>query len=83
MANDRPPLPSRPAEYSFAGDEEPTRPDGVACPHLAVLVSVYRQECELDRRRLARMVEAWHSLPLDQRILVEQLAFELARPHRR
>lgn len=81
----RPPLTPRytprPAEYAYSPeDETPTRPDGLTDAHLAVIVSVYRQECELDRKRLARLVEAWHSLTLDQRVLIESLAFEMARP---
>ncbi len=71
--------PSRPAEYSFAGDEEPTKPSGIADPALAVVVSVYRQEPEIDRRKLSRLVEAWHALSPDHRILVEWMATELAK----
>jgi hypothetical protein len=69
-----------PAEYSYGPDETPTRPDGIADPALAVIVSVYRQESEVDRRKLSRLVETWHALNSDQRILVEWMAVELAKP---
>ena len=72
--------PSTPGQYAYVPEDDvPTRPDGAEDPGQVVLSSVYRQESALDRRRLVRLVEAWHSLTLDQRILIESLAFEMAR----
>jgi hypothetical protein len=63
-------------------DEEPTRPNASTDPTAVVLAQVHSQLCELDRKRLAKLVEAWHASSMNQRVIIEHVAMEFARPSR-
>jgi hypothetical protein len=63
---------------TFDPDEAPTPPsanDGSA----AVVFRLFSGLCDLDRRRLSRLVEAWFVADTDQRILIEEVAFALVK----
>jgi hypothetical protein len=64
-------------------DDEPTRrrnepPD----PTAAIIARLHGELCQLDRARLARLVEAWYACSLNGRVLIESVAFEFAHPSR-
>lgn len=62
-------------------DDEPTRPDNPTPDASAtVLARLYGELCPLDRKRLARLVEAWFVATLERRILIEEVAFALVKP---
>jgi hypothetical protein len=62
-----------------APDELPTQPGFGGDAGAQLVFRLYSELCALDRRRLARLVEAWYVANIDQRILIESLAFELVR----
>lgn len=64
---------------NFNEDETPTRPDGNSAPEAQVVFRLYGELCPLDRRRFARLVEAWYVASIEQRILIESVAFEFVR----
>lgn len=65
---------------TFDEDETSTRPDGNVSPDAQVVFRLYGELCPLDRRRFARLVEAWYVASIDQRILIESIAFEFTKP---
>lgn len=69
-----------PGEYRYVADDDdaPTRPDGMSDAGLSALVSIYSDACALDRTRLARLVDAWAALGVEDRIILEALAYRLA-----
>lgn len=82
-----PPIPPRPAEYSlapeppaFPRDEPPTRPDGLADPGAALFLRCYASSSPLDRKKLVRLIERWFTGSPNQRVLLEAIADEFARP---
>lgn len=62
-----------------ASDDEPTRPDGIAAPETLALVRVYGGLRPEARRHLSKLVEAWASCSLENRITVEAVARQLAK----
>ena len=64
---------------AFEEDEPPTKPDASTDPHKRIVMRLLGECCNLDRKRLARLVEAWYCSTLEQRILLESLAFEFVR----
>jgi hypothetical protein len=70
---------SKSAEYSYVtGDDEPTKPDGIADPAALLLLRMHSELDPVVRKRLSRLVESWHACTNEQRILIEEMAFELS-----
>jgi hypothetical protein len=64
-------------------DDEPTNPYAATTdPTAVVIAQIHGELCPLDRKRLARLVEAWYACPLNGRVIVESVAFEFAHPSR-
>lgn len=63
----------------FDPDEEPTRPDATGSSSALMIARLFDQLPPLEQKRLTRFVEAWFVLGLDEKILLEELAFRLAR----
>jgi hypothetical protein len=61
-------------------DEPPTKPDNATDPAALMIGRLFGELAPIDRRRLARLVEAWFTATLEQRILIESIAFEFAKP---
>lgn len=69
----------KPAEYSWAGDDEPTRPGNpTKDDRAAVLVRLYGNLTPDERRRLVLLADAWFRCGANGRALVEGVANELA-----
>lgn len=69
----------RSGEYSYVpDDEEPTKPGGTE-PAGSVITRLYTSLSAGERRRLAKLFEAWTSCDANGRALVEGVAGELAR----
>lgn len=67
----------------YPEDEIKTKPDAAPTdPTALVLVRIHGELCDLDRKRLARLVENWYSVCLNQRVVIESVASEFARPSR-
>jgi hypothetical protein len=70
---------NRSAEYSYVtDDDEPTKPDGIADPAALLLVRLHSELDPVARKRLTRLVESWAACSNEQRVLIEELAFELS-----
>jgi hypothetical protein len=63
-------------------DDVPTRPDAVTDPTALVLARIHGELTPLERKRLMKLVEAWHACSLNGRVIVESVALEIARPSR-
>ena len=63
---------------TYEGDEEPTKPDAKDA-HAVLLARLYGELAPLDRKRLAKLVEAWYVASLEQRILIEAIAMEFVK----
>lgn len=59
-------------------DETPTRPDGNVDPDMLKLVRLVGDMPQVERRRFVRMVEGYTKCALGRRVLIEELARELA-----
>lgn len=64
---------------SFESDEQPTKPDATGSASALMMARLFDQLAPLDQRRLTKLVEAWFTADLDERILLEELAMRLAR----
>lgn len=64
---------------SFESDEQPTKPDATGSASALMMARLFDQLAPLDQRRLTKLVEAWFTADLDERILLEELALRLAR----
>lgn len=61
-------------------DDEPTSPcNPTPDASATVLARLYGELCPLDRKKLAKLVEAWFVAPLERRILIEEVAFALVK----
>lgn len=60
-------------------DEPPTRPGANTDPSATVVFRLYSDLAPIDRRRLARLVEAWFVAGIEERILIEEIAFKLVK----
>jgi hypothetical protein len=70
----------RSAEYSlYLDDEEPTKPGGTE-PAAAVISRVCAVLTGPERKRLAKLAEAWLACNANQRALLEAAASEFAQP---
>jgi hypothetical protein len=70
----------RPAEYSYAPEEEiPTKPEAVD-PSALLIFRLCDTLAGPERQRVARLLKAWQKCTLDQQIILEALARELAPP---
>jgi hypothetical protein len=69
-------------ERGFPDDEPKTTPNAAGDPTEAMLLRVHSDCCPLDRRKLAKLVDAWYAMPLEGRVLIEMLAFYLAKSTR-
>ncbi len=69
-----------PGQYSYVPDEdEPTKPDGMADIAMSTIISISRQHCADDRKRLAKLLSNWQNGTAEQRALIEAVASELVR----
>lgn len=67
----------------YPEDDIPTRPDAAPVdPTALVLVRIHGELTPLERKRLAKLVEAWYACSLNGRVIVESVALEFARPSR-
>jgi hypothetical protein len=64
---------------TFDADEPPTKPDATGNASALMVARLFDQLAPIDQRRLTKLVEAWFSSDLDERILLEELAMRLAR----
>jgi hypothetical protein len=64
---------------TFHDEEEPTTPGANTDPSAAVVFRLYSDLAPIDRRRLAKLVEAWFVAGIDERILIEEVAFALVK----
>jgi hypothetical protein len=72
-------VPNKSAEYSYLNtDDEPTKPDGIADPAALLLLRMHNELDPVVRKRLSRLVESWGACNNEQRVLIEELAFELS-----
>lgn len=70
---------NRSGEYSYTpDDEEPTMPGGTE-PTGAVLTRLYTTLSAGERKRFAKLAEAWTACDANGRALLEGVAGELAR----
>jgi hypothetical protein len=69
----------RPAEYSYPGDDEPTRP-GVPCEgdRWAILRRLFSNLTDAERRRLLVLADAWFNCDAGERALLEATATRFA-----
>jgi hypothetical protein len=67
---------------TFDDDEPPTQPGANTDPSATVVFRLYSDLAPIDRRRLAKLVEAWFVAGIDERILIEEVAFALVK-HRK
>lgn len=59
-------------------DEEPTKPDATKQPEIVKLVRLVDSMAPVERRRFVSMVEHYTKCGLGRRVLLEELARELA-----
>lgn len=77
----RPPVPARSGEYRYSGADEddiPTKPDHSVDPDLVKLVRLIDSMPPVERRRFVSMAEHFVKCPLGRRVLLEEVARELA-----
>jgi hypothetical protein len=60
-------------------DDLPTQPSSNSDPAATVVFRLFSDLAPIDRRRLARLVEAWFSADIEARILIEEVAFALVK----
>ena len=72
---------TKPGGYSVrpAEDDIPTKPEAVD-PSTLLLVRLYEHLSGDERRRAVAFLKAWQKCTLDQQIILEALARELAPP---
>lgn len=71
---------NRSGEYTFSpdDDDEPTKPGGTE-PAGSVITRLYTVLSAGERRRVAKLFEAWTSCDANARALIEGTASELAK----
>lgn len=60
------------------GDEPPTQPDNELKPEIMKLMRIVDSMPTVERRRFLAMAESYRKCTLDRRVLLEELARELA-----
>jgi len=70
---------SAPGSGAFPEDETPTKPDNSVQPELLRLVRLVDSMPAVERRRFLSMCDHYGRMPLGRRVLLEELARELAR----
>ncbi len=77
----RPPVPRRatPGERPYTSeDDTPTKPDGTLDPDMLRLVRLVSDMPVVERRRMVSLVDHYSKCGLGRRVLIEELARELA-----
>lgn len=64
---------------TYPDDEPPTKPDTSPDPGLRMAFRLVDELCDLDKRRLSKLIEAWFVASIEQRILIEEVALEFVR----
>jgi hypothetical protein len=64
---------------TFDDEEPPTQPGANTDPSATVVFRLYSDLAPIDRRRLAKLVEAWFVAGIEERILIEEIAFALVK----
>lgn len=71
--------PRKPAEYSYAGEEEPTRPGNARVDDRGqILQRLYANLTPEERRELVALADDWFRCDANRRALVRAMAHELA-----
>ncbi len=70
----------RPGSYSYTGEDDiPTKPEAVD-PATLVIFRLCDSLGGPERKRVAALLKAWQKCTLDQQVILEALARELAPP---